>query len=45
MPGMTMVFQVKDATMLDQVQAGDKVRFQAEKIDGKFTITQLEAVH
>jgi len=44
MPGMTMVFQVKDAAMLDQVQAGDKVRFHAEKIDGKFTLTQLEAV-
>ncbi|MBT2323920.1 copper-binding protein [Variovorax paradoxus] len=43
MPGMTMVFQVKDDTLLDKVQAGDKVRFQAEKIDGKFTITQIEA--
>lgn len=29
--------------MLDKVQAGDKIRFQAEKIDGKFTITKLEA--
>ena len=43
MPGMTMVFQVKDDAMLDKVQAGDKIRFQAEKIDGKFTITKLEA--
>ena len=43
MPGMTMVFQVKDAAMLDQVQTGDKVRFQVEKIDGKLTVTQLEA--
>jgi len=43
MPGMTMVFQVKEDAMLDKVQAGDKVRFQAEKIDGKFTITKLEA--
>jgi uncharacterized cupredoxin-like copper-binding protein len=43
MPGMTMVFQVKDEAMLDKVQAGDKVRFQAEKIDGKFTVTKIEA--
>ncbi|VTU44668.1 copper-binding protein [Variovorax sp. RA8] len=43
MPGMTMVFQVKDDAMLDKVQAGDKVRFQAEKIDGKFTVTKIES--
>jgi Cu/Ag efflux protein CusF len=43
MPGMTMVFQVKEDALLDKVQAGDKVRFQAEKIDGKFTVTRLEA--
>ncbi|MGJ7497383.1 copper-binding protein [Variovorax sp. RT4R15] len=43
MPGMTMVFQVSDDAMLDKVQAGDKVRFQAEKIDGKFTVTKIEA--
>jgi Cu(I)/Ag(I) efflux system protein CusF len=43
MPGMTMVFQVKEDALLDKVQAGDKVRFQAEKIDGKFTVIRLEA--
>jgi len=43
MPGMTMVFQVKDDTMLDKVQVGDKVRFLAEKIDGTFTVTRIEA--
>ncbi|MDM0064979.1 copper-binding protein [Variovorax sp. J31P207] len=42
MPGMTMVFQVKDETVLDKVQVGDKVEFLAEKIDGKFTVTRLE---
>ncbi len=35
---MKMVFQVRDAALLDKVQAGDKVRFSAEKIDGKFTV-------
>jgi Cu(I)/Ag(I) efflux system periplasmic protein CusF len=43
MPGMTMAFRVKDDAMLDKVQPGDKVRFQVEKIDGKLTVTQLEA--
>lgn len=42
MPPMTMVFQVKDAAMLDQVQPGDKIAFVAEKVDGKFTVTQLD---
>ena len=43
MPAMTMVFQVKDPTLLDQVKAGDKVKFKAEKIGGAFTITQIDA--
>lgn len=43
MPAMTMVFQVKDPAMLDQVKAGDKVKFAAEKLGGAFTVTQIEA--
>ncbi len=42
MPGMTMVFQVQNPSLLETVQAGDKVRFAADKIDGKFTVTNLE---
>ena len=42
MPAMTMVFQVSDPAMLDQVKAGDKVKFQAEKIGGAFTVTKIE---
>lgn len=42
MPGMTMVFGVKDDGMLDKVEAGAKVRFQAEKIDGKIVVTRIE---
>ena len=44
MPAMTMVFQVKDKTMLDQVKTGDKVRFTADKVGGAFTITHIESV-
>ncbi|WP_426175386.1 copper-binding protein [Massilia sp. TWR1-2-2] len=43
MPAMTMVFKVKDAVMLEQVKTGDKVKFTAEKINGAFTITALQA--
>lgn len=42
MPPMTMVFQVKDPAMLDQVKAGDKIRFSADKVGGAFTVTSLE---
>lgn len=42
MPPMTMVFQVRDATLLDKVKAGDKVRFSAEKAASGFTVTGIE---
>ena len=42
MPGMTMVFQVKDPAMLDTVKVGDKVKFQAQKIDGALVVTNLQ---
>lgn len=43
MPAMTMVFQVKEAAMLDRVKVGDKVKFQAEMAaGGKVTVTQIE---
>lgn len=44
MPPMTMVFQVKDPAMLEQVKAGDKVRFSADKTGGAYTVTSIEAV-
>lgn len=43
MPGMTMVFHVKDPAMLDQVKKGDKVKFAAEKMGDNFTVTKIEA--
>ncbi len=44
MPAMTMVFQVSDKAMLDQVKVGDKVRFHAEKIGSQYTVTKIETV-
>ena len=39
---MTMVYQVKDPSLLDQVKPGDKIRFVAEKIGGQFTVIRIE---
>ena len=44
MPAMTMVFQVSDPALLDKVKPGDKVRFQAEKIGGRYAVTRIETV-
>lgn len=44
MPGMTMVFRVKDTGMLDVVKTGDTVKFSVEKLNGALTVTALEAV-
>jgi Cu(I)/Ag(I) efflux system protein CusF len=43
MPAMSMVFRVKDPAMLDQVKAGDKVKFAAERVNGAVTIVELKA--
>jgi len=42
MPGMTMVFQVKDASMLDKVQAGDKIKFKVISEGGAYVVTAIE---
>ena len=43
MPGMTMVFQVKDPALLDKVKAGDKVRFTAEQAGSALVVTTIQA--
>ena len=42
MPGMTMVFTVKDPALLAQLKPGDKVRFQAEKANGAIVVTKIQ---
>jgi len=42
MDAMTMVFRVKEPSMLDQVKAGDKINFVAEEPNGQLTVTKLE---
>lgn len=41
MPGMTMVFGVKDASALVTLKAGDKIKFVAEKLEGRYVVTQV----
>jgi len=43
MPGMTMVFQVKDTAKLSTLGPGDKMRFHAERAGGAIVITDIEA--
>ena len=40
--GMTMVFRAKDPAMLKTVKAGDKIKFESERINGQFTVTKIE---
>ena len=41
MPGMTMVFVVKDKAMLNSLKTGDKIKFKVINDAGKFTVTEI----
>lgn len=40
--GMTMVFRANDPAMLKSVKAGDKIKFDVDKVNGQFTVMKLE---
>jgi Cu(I)/Ag(I) efflux system periplasmic protein CusF len=40
--GMTMVFHAQDPGMLKAVKAGDKIKFDAEDVNGQLTMTKIE---
>ena len=40
--GMTMVFRVQDPAMLKQVKVGDKVQFEADRVNGQITVTKIQ---
>jgi Cu/Ag efflux protein CusF len=42
MDGMTMVFVVADPSMLKAVKVGDKVKFEADRVNGRITVTTIE---
>ncbi|MEP9369949.1 copper-binding protein [Xanthobacter sp. VNH20] len=41
MDGMTMVFAVADPAMLKAVKVGDKVKFEADRVSGRLTVTKI----
>ncbi len=45
MDSMTMVFRVADPAMLDKVKAGDKVEFDADRVNGALTVTKIGKAH
>ena len=42
MDGMTMVFRVQDRKMLETVKVGDKVKFDADRVNGQLTVTKMQ---
>ena len=40
--GMTMVYRAQDPAMLQAVKAGDKVKFDAENLNGQFVVTKIQ---
>jgi Cu(I)/Ag(I) efflux system periplasmic protein CusF len=40
--GMTMVYRVQDPAMLTAVKPGDKVKFDADHVNGQFIVTKIE---
>jgi len=44
MPPMTMVYLVRPPALLNKVKVGDKVKFQAEEVNGNYIVTALEVV-
>ena len=43
MPAMTMVFNLKDAQILDGLKVGDRILFVAAKEDGKYFANAIKA--
>ena len=42
--GMTMVYRVQDPVMLTAVKAGDKIKFDADHVNGQFIVTKIQKV-
>ncbi len=42
MEAMTMVFRAGDPAMLKGLKAGDKIRFDADRVNGQITVTKLQ---
>lgn len=41
MDSMTMVFRVADPAMLDKMKPGDRIEFEADRVNGAITLTKI----
>ena len=44
MDPMSMVFNVPDAALLDRVRKGDRVKFKAGLVDGRFAVIAIDPI-
>jgi Cu(I)/Ag(I) efflux system protein CusF len=42
MEGMTMVFRAGDPAMLKGLKSGDKIKFDADRVNGQITVIKLQ---
>jgi len=42
MDAMTMVFAVADPAMLKALKVGDKIKFEADRLNGRLTVTKID---
>ena len=42
--GMTMVYRAQDPALLTAAKAGDKIKFDADRINGQFVVTKIQKV-
>ena len=40
--GMTMVYKAQDPALLKAIKAGNKIKFDAEQVNGQYTVTKIE---
>ena len=40
--GMTMVYKAQDPAMLKAVKAGNKIKFDADSVNGQLTVTKIQ---
>lgn len=45
MPGMTMVFKVKESVVITNLKAGDKISFTVDTINGSMTVLTLKKLN
>jgi Cu/Ag efflux protein CusF len=43
MDAMTMVFRVQDPEMLKKVKVGQKIKFEADRVNGQITVTKIQS--